>query len=117
MQEPQENYEIKTLRIEIGEDNNRIFYSLIKKSRNLMHWGIFAFASAVVSGLADYIYFNNSSLVYKLLAIALMLFAIVFLQGAIKLHKKAHLFMQGVIQKIYDDEPNKIEEINTSKFF
>lgn len=117
MQEPQENYEIKTLRIEIGEDNNRIFYSLIKKSRNLMHWGIFAFASAVVSGLADYIYFNNSSLVYKLLAIALMLFAIVFLHGANKLHKKAHLFMQGVIQKIYDDEPNKIEEINTSKFF
>lgn len=117
MQEPQENYEIKTVQIEIGEENNRIFYSLLKKSRNLMHWGIFAFASAVVSGLADYIYFNNSSLIIKLLAIVLMLFAIAFLQGAIKLHRKANLFMQGVIQKIYDDEPNKIEEISTTKFF
>ena len=25
--------------------------------------------------------------------------------------------MQGAIQKIYDDEPNKIEEISTTKFF
>lgn len=46
-----------------------------------------------------------------------MLFAIAFLQRAIKLHKKAHLFMRGVIQKVYDEEPNKIEEISTSKFF
>lgn len=117
MQEPQENYELKTVQIEIGEENNKIFYSLLKKSRNLMHWGICAFACAVVSGIIDYIYFHNSSLVIKLLAIVLMLFAIAFLQRAIKLHKKAHLFMQEVIQKIYDDEPNKIEEINTSKFF
>lgn len=117
MQKPQENYELKTVQIEIGEENNRIFYSLLKKSRNLMYWGIFDVACAVVSGITDYIYFHNSSLELKLLVIALMLFAIASLQGAIKLHKKAHLFMQGVIQKIYDEEPNKIEEISTSKFF